>query len=121
VDAAEMIGQPGGPIASNSGCTTGLVDGATTRDSTAGRAYRASRPPSPQQFIWRDFVMAELVTRNDLEVARRELQSSIYSTRHDLDVVRRELEAKIDNQTLRLTVRMGVMTSLLAALTRLHL
>jgi hypothetical protein len=53
--------------------------------------------------------MAELVTRNDLEVARRELQSSIYSTRHDLDVVRRELEAKIDNQTLRLTVLMGVM------------
>ena len=72
----------------------------------------------------RDFVMAELVTRNDLEVVRRELQSSIDSTRHDLDIVRRELEAKIDNQTLRLTVRLGVIMAagigLLGAILRLH-
>ena len=72
----------------------------------------------------RDFVMAELVTRNDLEVVRCELQASIDGTRHDLDIVRRELEGKIDNQTLRLTVRMGVMIAaavgLLGTILRLH-
>jgi hypothetical protein len=31
------------------------------------------------------------------------------ATRYDLDVLRRELEAKIDTLSLRLTVRMGVM------------
>jgi hypothetical protein len=54
----------------------------------------------------REFVMAELVTR------------------HDLDVLRRELETKIDTMSLRLTVRMGVMLaaglSILAAIQRLH-
>lgn len=39
----------------------------------------------------RDFVMAELATRSDL------------------DVLRRELEGKIDTMTLRLTVRLGLM------------
>ncbi len=50
--------------------------------------------------------MAELVTRNDLNTA--------------IDGLRREIE----NQTLRITVRMGVMLaaglSILAALQRLH-
>jgi hypothetical protein len=54
----------------------------------------------------REFVMAELVTRSDL------------------DVLRRELENKLDTLSLRLTVRMGVMLaaglSILAALQRLH-
>jgi hypothetical protein len=39
----------------------------------------------------RQFIMAELVTR------------------YDLDVLRRELEAKIDTLSMRLTIRMGVM------------
>jgi hypothetical protein len=50
--------------------------------------------------------MAELVTRNDLNTA--------------VDGLRREIE----NQTLRITIRMGVMLaaglSILAALQRLH-
>ncbi len=65
----------------------------------------------------REFIMAELVTRTDLETTRRELQSSI-------DTFRRELDAKIDNLGLRLTIRMGVMLaaglSLLGAVLKLH-
>jgi hypothetical protein len=61
----------------------------------------------------REFVMAELVTRNDLNVLH-----------HDLDVLRRELENKLDTLSLRLTVRMGVMLaaglSILTAIQRLH-
>lgn len=61
----------------------------------------------------REFVMAELVTRSDLNVLRS-----------DLDVLRRELENKLDTLSLRLTVRMGVMLaaglSILAAIQRLH-
>ncbi|OJY74666.1 MAG: hypothetical protein BGP12_06850 [Rhodospirillales bacterium 70-18] len=66
----------------------------------------------------RDFVMGELVTRHDLEVVRRELDTSIAAVRGDLDTTRRELdtsiaaarrdtESAIDRQTLRLTVRLG--------------
>ncbi|HEX5321093.1 MAG TPA: hypothetical protein VFW46_18165 [Stellaceae bacterium] len=54
----------------------------------------------------REFIMAELVTRNDLNAA--------------IGSVRQEIET----QTLRLTVRMGLMLaaglSILAALLRLH-
>jgi hypothetical protein len=50
----------------------------------------------------RQFIMAELATRYDLDVLRRELETRI-------DVLRRDLEAKIDTLSLRLTVRMGVM------------
>ncbi|HTV45641.1 MAG TPA: hypothetical protein VMF05_10025 [Stellaceae bacterium] len=98
----------------------------------------------------REFIMLELVTRHDLDTARRELQSAIDATRHDLEAsiatlrrelqsaidatrhdleasiatLRRELEASIDNLGLRLTVRMGVMLaaglSLLGAVLKLH-
>ena len=64
----------------------------------------------------RDFVMHELVTRYDLQAVRddlgavrRELDAKIDVLRTALDTTRRELEAKIDTQSLRLTVRMGVM------------
>ena len=50
----------------------------------------------------RQFIMAELVTRYDLDALRRELDTKI-------DVLRRDLEAKIDTLSLRLTVRMGMM------------
>jgi hypothetical protein len=54
----------------------------------------------------REFVMAELATRNDLEVLHR------------------QFDAKLDNLGLRLTVRMGVMLaaglSILAAVLKLH-
>ena len=65
----------------------------------------------------REFIMAELATRTDLDVLRRELEGRI-------DVLRRELEAKIDAQTLRLTVRLGAMfvagIAALGAILRLH-
>lgn len=65
----------------------------------------------------REFIMVELVTRHDLDTARRELQSAI-------DTARRELEASIDNLDLRLTIRMGVMLAagmtLLGAVLKLH-
>ena len=78
----------------------------------------------------REFIMAELVTRNDIAVLRgdvdtfrRELEANIESVRRDLDTVRRDLEAKIETQTLRLTVRLGGMIALgiaaLAALIKL--
>ena len=57
----------------------------------------------------RQFIMAELVTRYDLDVLRRELEAKIDMVRHELDALRRDLEGKIDTLSLRLTVRMGVM------------
>jgi hypothetical protein len=57
----------------------------------------------------REFIMAELVTRNDLEVVRRELDSSILATRRDLTAV-------IDHQTLKLTVRLGGMVAFAVAI-----
>ena len=64
----------------------------------------------------RQFIMAELVTRYDLDALRRELDTKI-------DVLRRDLEAKIDTLSLRLTVRVGVMLAagiaVLAAIVKL--
>jgi hypothetical protein len=57
----------------------------------------------------RQFIMAELVTRYDLDMVRRELETKIDAVRHELDALRRDLEGKIDTLSLRLTVRMGVM------------
>jgi hypothetical protein len=42
------------------------------------------------------------------EAARQFIMAEL-ATRYDLDVLRRELETKIDTLSLRLTVRMGVM------------
>jgi hypothetical protein len=56
--------------------------------------------------------------------AAREFVMAELATRYDLDVLRRELENKLDTLSLRLTVRMGVMLaaglSILAAIQRLH-
>ena len=56
----------------------------------------------------REFIMAELVTRTDLEGARRELEISIVATRHDLQLA-------LEHQTLRLTVRLGGMVAIAVA------
>ena len=50
----------------------------------------------------REFIMAELVTRSDLEVARRVLDTSIAS-------VQQRLENRMDSLELRLMVRLGGM------------
>src|SRR5581483_9759008 len=61
----------------------------------------------------REFIMAELVTKTDLNAA-------IGSVRQEIGSVRQEIET----QTLRLTVRLGAMLvaglSVLAAIQRLH-
>jgi hypothetical protein len=83
-----------------------LRDAGVPQDQAAAQAEAA-----------REFVMTELVTRNDLEVVRRELEAAINTTRHDL-------EAKLNNLGLRLTIRMGIMLaaglSLLGAVLKLH-
>ena len=93
----------------------------------------------------REFIMAELATRADLEVTRRELESSIGLLRRDLEssagtlrqhidsslaaihqemaAMRREVRAAMDNMGLKLTVRLGTMIAVgfgaLAALLKL--
>lgn len=86
----------------------------------------------------REFIMAELVTRSDLEVSeratrsdlaatRRELETSIDAVRTALETVRRELEnaiagvrrdleGAIERQTLRMTVRLGGMIAIAVAI-----
>jgi hypothetical protein len=71
----------------------------------------------------REFVMAELVTRADLEIVRRELDTSIIAVRTDLTATRQNLEGAIERQTLRMTVRLGgliaVAVAVLAAIIKL--
>jgi hypothetical protein len=63
----------------------------------------------------RDFVMGELVTKNDLQAVVTELRTTFQSglqlleTKIDakIDAVENRLEAKIDTLSLRLTVRLG--------------
>jgi hypothetical protein len=61
----------------------------------------------------REFIMTELATHSDLDVLRRELDGKLEN-----------IVLRLDAQTLRLTVRMGVMfaagLSILAAVLRLH-
>jgi hypothetical protein len=57
----------------------------------------------------REFVMAELVTRHDLEVARNDLEGRIDALRKDLERRIDAVDDAIDRVSLRLTVRMGVM------------
>ena len=59
------------------------------------KRLREAGVPQDQAEAARQFIMVELVTKEDL--------------RSGLDAIRRDLEAKIENLSLRLTVRMGVM------------
>jgi hypothetical protein len=86
----------------------------------------------------REFIMTELVNRQDLLATKLDLQAEIGTLRTDVGSLRTELrsevgtlrtainalEARIDTQTLRLTVRLGGMIvagiGALALLQRLH-
>ncbi len=62
------------------------------------------------------FIMAELVTRTDLEGVRRELDTSILATRRDLESAKRELETSIlatrtDLQTARRELDTSILTT----------
>lgn len=65
----------------------------------------------------RTSIMNELITKEDLRVTKEDLRAAI-------DGVRRDVEAKIENLSLRLTVRMGIMLAagltLLGAVLKLH-
>jgi hypothetical protein len=56
----------------------------------------------------RDAGVAQEQAEAHAEAARQFIMAEL-ATRYDLDVLRRELEAKIDTLSLRLTVRMGIM------------
>jgi hypothetical protein len=61
----------------------------------------------------RDFMMAELVTKADLLATKQDLQTEFRSLVADLRAEFRssiaELRSNMETQTLRLTVRLGVM------------
>lgn len=71
---------------------------------TLGYAQRLREKGVPQEqaeahaSAARDFIMAELVTKTDLQATRDALNASI-----------RALEVSIDNMGLRLTVRLGAL------------
>jgi hypothetical protein len=57
----------------------------------------------------RDFVMAELVTKTDLQAALLSLETRLEAKIGGLEAKIGGLEAKIENQSLRLTIRLGIM------------
>jgi hypothetical protein len=57
----------------------------------------------------RDFVMAELVTKTDLQAALSSLETRLEAKIGGLEAKIGGLEAKIENQSLRLTIRLGIM------------
>lgn len=73
--------------------------------SYAKRLREAGIPPEQAEAhaeAAREYIMVELVTKQDLETA-------VSFLRQDMGSMRREFEAAIDRQTLRLTVRLGGM------------
>ena len=72
----------------------------------------------------REFIMIELVTKQDLQAGIEPLRGAIKALEAKIDTVEARLEAKIDTQTLRLTVRLGGIVAagigILALLGRLH-
>ena len=72
----------------------------------------------------REFIMTELVTRQDLLAVRQDLQETELRLKEAMNALEARLEAKIDTQTLRLTVRLGGIVAagigILALIERLH-
>ncbi|MEA2944193.1 MAG: hypothetical protein QOD09_4722 [Bradyrhizobium sp.] len=72
----------------------------------------------------REFIMIELVTKQDLQAGIEPLRGAIKALEAKIDTVEARLEAKIDTQTLRLTVRLGGIVAagigILALLGRIH-
>ena len=72
----------------------------------------------------REFIMTELVTRQDLLAVRQDLQETELRLKEAMNALEAKLEARIDTQTLRLTVRLGGIVAagigILALIERLH-
>ena len=64
----------------------------------------------------RDFIMTELVTKSDLLVTNTAFQREMSSLRQEMDARFRQVEAAIENQTLRMTVRLGGMVAVAVAI-----
>ena len=71
----------------------------------------------------RQFIMAELVTKQDLLAVRQDLQAVRQDLQKDLQNAITHFDTKLDNLSLRLTVRLGVLLAAgvgaLAALVKL--
>jgi hypothetical protein len=72
----------------------------------------------------REFIMTELVTKQDLLAVRQDLQETEFRLKEAMNALEAKLEARIDTQTLRLTVRLGGIVAagigLLTLIERLH-
>ena len=64
----------------------------------------------------RDFIMAELVTKSDLLLTNATFQREMASLRQEMDARFRQVETAIENQTLRMTVRLGGMVAVAVAI-----
>ena len=79
-----------------------LRDGGVPRDQAEAHAEAA-----------RDFIMVELATKADLLATKHELRTSITELQTELRTTKQELQTElrtsIEAQSLRLTVRLGVL------------
>lgn len=75
---------------------------------TTAQAFRRDLEGTRDE-LRRDLEVTRDELRRDLEGTRDELRRDLTELRQDQNVLRRELEAKIDHQTLRLTLRLGLL------------
>lgn len=64
----------------------------------------------------RDFIMAELVTKSDLLAATASLRQEMAARFQAVDARFEKIEMAIDNQTLRMMVRLGGMVTIAVAI-----
>jgi hypothetical protein len=74
-----------------------------------------------------EFIMAELVTKVDIQMLKSDIQmvkSDIQMVKTDIQMLSTHFDTKLDNLSLRLTVRLGIMLvagiSILAAVVKLQ-
>jgi hypothetical protein len=84
------------------------------------KRLRDSGVPQPQAEAHaeaaRDFVMAELVTKTDLQTNLQVLSAHFDAKLANFDVKLANMDAKLDTLSLRLTVRLGAMLAVAVGL-----
>lgn len=72
----------------------------------------------------REFIMTELVTKQDLLAVRQDLHETELRLKEAMNALEAKLDIRIDTQTLRLTVRLGGIVAagigILALVQRFH-